>query len=68
MMYKVVAVTNCNYAGCEDEGEEWEFETLEEAEKFVADFSPTELWQIAIDTIAPEAHLVIRDENDNDIE
>lgn len=67
-MFKVIVIVNCNYAGCESEEDDWEFETIEEAHKFIAKFDGDTLWQYAIDTIAPEAHLVIRDEDDEDIE
>ncbi len=64
-MYKVVILASSNSVGSEIECEEWEFETLEEAQKHVANFDEDELWEYAIENIQPEAYFEIRDEDDN---
>jgi len=68
-MYKVIAIAGVGtFSGCEVEMEEWEFETLEEAQEFVSTFDTDDLWQMAIEALAPESYLSIFGEDDEKVE
>ena len=68
-MYKVVLQVQCSaIANSEEVVEEWEFETLEEAQEFMASYPADDVYQAAVDNIGPEGWLEIQDEDGETVE